>query len=72
MSEIDDFERLPDQAFVRLPVMIALLGCSSSTVWRMVKRGEIPRPYKISERVTAWNAGEVRQKLNTFKNGELK
>ncbi|MBU3696927.1 AlpA family transcriptional regulator [Dechloromonas sp.] len=57
------FDSLPDSANVRLPVVRALLGCSSVTVWRMVKRGTLPAPRKLTERVTIWNVGELRKVL---------
>ena len=58
-----NFDSLPDAANIRLPVVQALIGCSGGTVWRMVKRGTLPAPRKLSERVTAWNVGELRQAL---------
>ena len=57
------FDSLPDSANVRLPVVQALWSCSSATVWRMVKRGTLPEPRKLSKRVTAWNVGELRKAL---------
>lgn len=57
------FDSLPDAAGVRQPVVEGLFGCSSSTVWRMVKAGQLPKPKKQSERVTTWNVGELRQAL---------
>lgn len=57
------FDSLPDSANVRLPVVQYLHACSSATVWRRVKRGTLPAPRKLSERVTAWNVGELRQSL---------
>ncbi|WP_091932931.1 helix-turn-helix transcriptional regulator [Propionivibrio dicarboxylicus] len=57
------FDSLPDSANVRQPVVQALIGCSSATVWRMVKRGTLPAPRKLSERVTAWNVGDLRKAL---------
>jgi len=58
-----NFDSLPDSANVRQPVVQALIGCSSATVWRMVKRGTLPAPRKLSERVTAWNVGQLRRCL---------
>lgn len=55
------FDSLPDSAFVRQPVVEALFACSAATVWRMVKRGTIPSPYKLSMRVSAWSVGELRR-----------
>ena len=57
------FDSLPDSASVRLPVVAALVGCSTATVWRMVKRGTLPAPRKLLERVTAWNVGDLRKAL---------
>lgn len=60
---LKNFDSLPDSANVRLPVVAALVGCSTATVWRMVKRGALPAARKVSERVTAWNVGELRKAL---------
>ena len=57
------FDSLPDSANVRRPVVSALLGCSPATVWRMVQRGELPAPRRLSPRVTAWNVGDLRKAL---------
>jgi predicted DNA-binding transcriptional regulator AlpA len=58
-----NFDSLPDSANVRQPIVEALFGCSGSTVWRGVKSGRIPKPRKLSERITAWNVGEIRKAL---------
>lgn len=60
---LKNFDSLPDAANVRLPVVQSLCSCSAATVWRMVKRGSLPAPRKISERVTAWSVGELRKAL---------
>ena len=60
---LKNFDSLPDSANVRQPVVQALYGVSSATVWRMVKRGTMPAPRKLSERVTAWNVGLLRKAL---------
>ncbi len=60
---LKNFESLPDSANVRQPVVEGLFACSSATVWRNVKKGIIPAPRKLSERVTAWNVGDLRKAL---------
>ncbi len=60
---LKNFDSLPDSANVRQPVVQGLFGCSSATVWRNVKKGIIPAPRKLSERVTAWNVGDLRKAL---------
>jgi predicted DNA-binding transcriptional regulator AlpA len=60
---LKNFDSLPDAAHVRQPVVEALFGYSGPTVWRRVRDGRIPRPKKLSPRVTAWNVGELRRVL---------
>lgn len=60
-----NFDSQPDSAYVRQPVVEGLFACSSATVWRMVKRGTLPAPRKLSERVTAWNVGQLRAALKS-------
>ena len=55
-----NFDVMPDSAFIRLPVIKALYGVSSATIWRGVKNLTIPKPVKLTERCTAWNVGMVR------------
>ncbi len=57
------FSQLPNDAYVNIQTVKALFGCSSATVWREVKRGHIPKPYKLSIRTTRWNVGELRTSL---------
>lgn len=60
---LKNFDLLPDSANVRQPVVEALWGCSSATVWRRVKDGRLPAPKKLSDRITAWNVGALRRAL---------
>ena len=60
---LTNYDSVPDSAHVRLPVVRALYGCSSANVWRNVRKGVIPAPRKLSERVTAWNVGDLRKAL---------
>jgi len=63
-----DFDHLPNSAHVRLPVVMALLGCSRATVWRRVKEGFWPAPLKFGGRIALWNVGDLRALLK--KDGE--
>jgi predicted DNA-binding transcriptional regulator AlpA len=60
LDALKNFDFLPNSAHVRQPVVEAVFGCSGSTVWRMVKRGELPPPHKLTNRISAWNVGELR------------
>lgn len=63
LSALYGFDELPDSANVRIKVVMGLLSCSDPTVWRMSKNGRLPKPRKLSSRVTAWNVGELRKAL---------
>lgn len=66
-AALRNFDSLPDSANVRQPVVEALFACSAATVWRRVNAGTLPTPRKLSERVTAWQVGELRQALSGCK-----
>lgn len=57
-----NFNLLPDDAHVRLPVVAALFACSPATVWRRAGKS-LPAPRKLSEKVTAWRVGDLRKAL---------
>ena len=59
----ENFDQFSDSAHVRLPTVKELFACSAATVWRGVKDGRIPKPRKLSERITAWNVGDLRRAL---------
>ena len=61
-----DADSYPNSAQVRLPVVKGLLGVSSATVWRLVKKGKL-KTYKLTERTTTFNMGEIRALLNANK-----
>lgn len=61
---LSNFDSLPDSANVRQPVVQALFACSAATVWRRVNAGTLPAPRKLSERITAWQVGELRRALS--------
>ena len=69
------FDALPDSALLReaqlvpspkRPNATPVLPFSGSTLWRKVQDGSFPKPVRLSERVTAWRVGDVRQWLNAF------
>ena len=62
-DSLAQFDKLPDSAYIRLPVMKGLYGVSSASIWRGVKKLTIPKPTKLTERTTAWNVGLIRADL---------
>ena len=64
-----NFESLADGAFVRQKQLVrdprspgrpTLWPFSAPTYYRKIKAGTLPRPFKLSERVSAQNVGEIR------------
>ena len=39
-----NFDAMPSSAYIRLPVLKALYGVSSATIWRGCKNGTNPNP----------------------------
>lgn len=68
------FDALSDSAFIREAQLVhshkrpnypTLLPFSAATLWRKVKAGTFCKPYKLSDRVTAFKVGEVRAWMTT-------
>jgi prophage regulatory protein len=55
--------------YLRQPEVLASVRFSSATLWRKVKDGTFPAPVKLSERITAWRADDVRGWLDQQKRG---
>jgi predicted DNA-binding transcriptional regulator AlpA len=43
---------------------IGILPVSPATIWRWVRAGQFPQPYKLAAQTTVWDANEVEQFLN--------
>lgn len=71
LSSIESFDSLPDSAFISLPVVCTMFGCSPATIWRRVRQGDLVAPHRIGKRTTRWELGQIRtalanaKKLNT-------
>lgn len=61
-AALADFDRLPDSAFVRLPVLQALFACSDETIRRRLKAGALPTPVRVGGRAH-WRVGDLRKTL---------
>ena len=53
-------DSLPNTGYVRLPVVLRFFPVSKSTWWAGVKAGGVPQGHKLSERITAWKAEDIR------------
>lgn len=66
------FDQIPDSAYLRERQLVGdnrdpnspkLLPVSRATLWRMVRDGRFPAPYKLGPNTTAWQCGDVRRYL---------
>ncbi|MCF0075206.1 AlpA family phage regulatory protein [Dyadobacter sp. CY261] len=56
----DSYTRLPYLiGFLRLEQILKLIPVSESTWWRGCKSGRFPKPYKLSQRITAWKISDI-------------
>lgn len=55
---------LPHTGFVRLPQILKHFPVSKSTWWAGVKDGRYPQPVKLSTRITAWRAEDIRMLID--------
>lgn len=58
-----EFDKLPDSAGVRVPVVAALFSITPVTVWRWTKSGKLPAPTKRGG-TTTWNVGALRRLMS--------
>lgn len=64
------FDNLPAAGYIRQAQLIpGVVPFSSATLWRKCRTGEFPLPVKLSQRVTAWNVGKVRDWLEQQNEG---
>lgn len=54
-------ERNTGTALLRLPTVISLTGLQRDSIYRLAKKGEFPKPRKLTEsgRSSAWRADEI-------------
>ena len=55
---------LPQEGFVRLPVILKVYPIGESTWWRGVKEGTYPKPTKLGARSSAWRVEEIRELIS--------
>lgn len=63
-NAIENFDRLPDSARLRVKSVAPLLGVSVPTVWRWVADGRFPAPRKLAPGTTTWSVRDVRAFLH--------
>lgn len=52
---------LPNEGYVRLPIILGLFPVSRSGFLQGVKEGRFPSPVKLGPRTTAWRVEDIRK-----------
>ena len=52
---------------VRANEFMTLLAVGRTKFYRMLKRGELPKPVKLSEKDVFWHASQVKQEVEKYK-----
>jgi prophage regulatory protein len=66
------------QQFIRIKELASVPGSpgrlpvSPATLWRWIAAGKFPRPFKLGDRITVWDAGEVEAFLASQQAGAAK
>jgi predicted DNA-binding transcriptional regulator AlpA len=60
---LENWDRLPGCAFVKMPVVQALFATSDEGVRRGIAAGRIPKPVKLGRRVNGWKIQDLRDAL---------
>ena len=55
--------------FIRRPTVLEATDLSDSTLFHLVRKGIFPKPYKLSERISAWKLSEVQAWIDSRKQG---
>ncbi len=62
---------LPQEGFVRLPQVLAVIPVSKTNFWNGIKTGKYPQPVKIGARTTAWRVEDIRELIAKINSGEF-
>ena len=54
------FLEMPDEAFLRLPQVKAIVGLSRSTIYENVAAGCFPKQHKLTRHAAGWRLGDIR------------
>ncbi len=57
---------LPPEGFVRLPVVLQVLGIEKTTFYMGIKDGKYPQPVKLGPRTSAWRVEDIREVIAKY------
>ena len=54
--------------FVRLPILVKLLGVSKTTIYKEIREGRFPKHVRLSPRVSAWRIADLKAHFEKLQN----
>jgi len=57
---------LPQEGFVRLPVILKVLSIGKTTWWCGVREGKFPKGIRIGKRTARWNVKDIRDLIEKY------
>jgi prophage regulatory protein len=57
----DRLDELGIDYYVRIKDVVQITGLSRTSVYRMLKAGNFPKPYNLSERCVAWRISALKE-----------
>lgn len=57
---------LPQEGFIRLPVILKVLSIGKTTWWCGVRDGKFPKPIKMGKRTARWNVKDIRALIEKY------
>ena len=61
---------MPENGLLRLPEVLRYIPVSKSTIYAKIKTGAWPRPVRITQRLVAWKARDIRNLLERIERGD--
>jgi predicted DNA-binding transcriptional regulator AlpA len=52
--------QIPQTGYIRMAALLRIIPFGKSTIWRKAKKGDFPKPVKLSDNITAWKAEDIR------------
>ncbi len=59
---------LPQEGFIRLPQVLAVIPVSKTQFWLGIKEGRFPAPIKLGARTSAWRVNDIRELIERLSN----
>jgi len=56
-----------DSICIRQKQLLAKIPFSKATLWRKVRNGTFPKPFKLSEKVTVWQVSDIEEWLEKLR-----